>query len=59
MPPLDLPPREQVLASQPADKASLAEARRAQWLADNREAIAAYNERVETQGLALAQYRRF
>ena len=37
----------------------LYERRRAQWLGDNREAIEAYNERVETRGLTLAQYRRF
>lgn len=35
------------------------EAKQQQWLAENAEAIAAYNERVEQDGLPLAQYRTF
>jgi len=38
---------------------SVAEARRARWLDENKEAIDAYNERIERDGLILAQYRRF
>ncbi len=38
---------------------SVAEARRARWLDENKEAIDAYNERVEREGLILEQYRRF
>jgi antitoxin CcdA len=34
-------------------------AKEQQWLAENAEAIAAYNERVERDGLPLAQYRTF
>jgi antitoxin CcdA len=34
-------------------------AKEQQWLAENAEAIAAYNERVERDGLPLAQYRSF
>ena len=29
------------------------------WLAENAEAIAAYNARVESEGLALEEFRRF
>jgi antitoxin CcdA len=35
------------------------EAKQQQWLAENADAIAAYNERVERDGLPLAQYRTF
>jgi antitoxin CcdA len=38
---------------------SVAEARRARWLDENKQAIEAYNERVEREGLILEQYRRF
>jgi post-segregation antitoxin (ccd killing protein) len=38
-----------------ADAAS----RRAEWLAENWEAIEVYNERVERNGLTLAAYRAF
>jgi antitoxin CcdA len=31
----------------------------AQWNEDNREAIAAYNARIESEGLPLAKYRSF
>lgn len=34
-------------------------AKEQQWLAENADAIAAYNERVEQDGLPLAQYRTF
>lgn len=34
-------------------------AKEQQWRAENAEAIAAYNERVERDGLPLAQYRTF
>ncbi|WP_046861808.1 type II toxin-antitoxin system CcdA family antitoxin [Microvirga massiliensis] len=34
-------------------------ARRARWLEENQEAIDAYNERVEQDGLILEDYRRF
>ena len=34
-------------------------AKEEQWRAENAEAIAAYNERVERDGLPLAQYRTF
>ena len=30
-----------------------------QWQADNQQAIAAYNERIEEHGLALTKYRSF
>ena len=30
-----------------------------QWNQDNREAVAAYNERIEREGLPLARYRTF
>jgi len=40
-------------------RASVAETRRAQWLAENQAAIEAYNERVEKEGLTLAAYRQF
>ena len=32
---------------------------REKWNADNKEAIDAYNERIESEGLPLAQYRSF
>lgn len=38
---------------------SVAEARRARWLSENGNAIDAYNERVERDGLILERYRRF
>ena len=38
---------------------SVAEIRRARWLEENREAIQAYNDRIETSGPTLAAYRRF
>jgi len=37
----------------------VAEARRQRWLAENSEAIEAYNARIERDGLTLARYRRF
>jgi antitoxin CcdA len=40
-------------------RAAVAERRRAQWLAENREAIEAYNRRIENDGLTLAAYRPF
>lgn len=39
--------------------AEIAAARREAWLRDNREAMDAWNARVETDGLPLAAYRRF
>lgn len=33
--------------------------RGAKWLEENAEAIQAYNARVQTEGLALAEFRRF
>jgi antitoxin CcdA len=38
---------------------SVAEARRARWLEDNREAIEAYNQMVERDGLPLDEFRQF
>jgi antitoxin CcdA len=38
---------------------SVAEARRARWLDENKQAIDAYNERIAREGLLLEQYRRF
>jgi len=38
---------------------SVAEARRARWLADNAGAIEAYNEMVERDGLPLDAFRQF
>ncbi|WP_229428548.1 type II toxin-antitoxin system CcdA family antitoxin [Microvirga pudoricolor] len=38
---------------------SVAEARRARWLNENKAAIEAYNERIERDGLILDAYRRF
>ena len=38
---------------------SVAEIRRVRWLEENREAIQAYNDRIETSGPTLAAYRRF
>jgi antitoxin CcdA len=35
------------------------DARRQRWLAENAEAIAAYNERVEREGVTLAEFRLF
>jgi antitoxin CcdA len=35
------------------------EARKQRWLAENAEAIAAYNERIEREGPTLAAYRLF
>jgi antitoxin CcdA len=35
------------------------EAKRQQWQAENADFIAAYNKRVETEGLPLEQYRAF
>lgn len=40
-------------------RASVAEIRRARWLAENREAIQAYNDRIAKDGPLLAAYRRF
>jgi antitoxin CcdA len=40
-------------------KGEVAEATRAQWLEENREAIEASNAWVREHGLPLAQYRRF
>ena len=37
----------------------VARVRRERWLEENREAIEAYNERVEREGLPLAAYRQF
>jgi len=34
-------------------------ARAAQWLEENREAIAAYNKYIEENGIPLAEYRSF
>ncbi|HTW28869.1 MAG TPA: type II toxin-antitoxin system CcdA family antitoxin [Acetobacteraceae bacterium] len=39
--------------------AAVAEARARRWLAENRGAIAAWNEHVETHGLPLADFRQF
>ncbi len=39
--------------------AEVAEVRRAAWLLANRGGIDAWNERVEQQGLLMAEYRRF
>ncbi|MGF9756184.1 type II toxin-antitoxin system CcdA family antitoxin [Microvirga sp. 0TCS3.31] len=38
---------------------SVAEARRARWLDENREAIKAYNVMVERDGLPLDEFRQF
>lgn len=38
---------------------SVAEARRTRWLEDNREAIDAYNDMVERDGLPLDEFRQF
>jgi len=35
------------------------EAKRKQWLAENADFIAAYNRRIEAEGLPLEQYRTF
>lgn len=40
-------------------RASGAELRQARWLAENRDAIVAYNERIAIDGLTLATYWRF
>jgi antitoxin CcdA len=37
----------------------VAEARTAKWLRDNQDAIEAWNEYVENNGLPLAEYRQF
>lgn len=39
--------------------ATVAEAKAQQWLAENRPAIAAWNEYVEQHGLPLAAFRQF
>lgn len=39
--------------------AAVAEAKAQQWLAENRPAIAAWNEYVEQHGLPLAEFRQF
>lgn len=39
--------------------AAVAEARRARWLADNRDAIADWNRHVDQHGLPLAAFRQF
>ena len=39
--------------------AAVSEARRQRWLDENRAAIQAWNEHVETHGLPLAAYRQF
>ena len=38
---------------------SVAQARRARWLEENKEAIEAYNEMVERDGLPLDEFRQF
>jgi antitoxin CcdA len=38
---------------------SVAEARRARWLEDNKDAIEAYNDMVERDGLPLDAFRQF
>jgi Post-segregation antitoxin (ccd killing mechanism protein) encoded by the F plasmid len=38
---------------------SVSEALRARWLSENKEAIEAYNERIERDGPILNRYRRF
>jgi len=38
---------------------SVAEARKARWLEDNRDAIDAYNAMVERDGLPLDEFRQF
>ena len=40
-------------------RASVAELRRTQWLAENRAAIEEYNRRIESEGLTLAAFRPF
>lgn len=48
--------------SQTVDELLAAEVRRrywARWNEENREAIAAYNARIEREGLPLARYRSF
>ena len=37
----------------------VAEARRQRWLEENREAIEAYNARIDREGPTLSAYRRF
>lgn len=39
--------------------AAVADARRQRWLAENRDAMAAWNEHVAEHGLPLAAYRQF
>lgn len=39
--------------------ADVAEAKSKKWLRDNREAMDAWNDYVETNGLPLAEFRRF
>jgi antitoxin CcdA len=39
--------------------ATVAEARAQKWLHDNRAAIEAWNDHVETNGLPLAEFRHF
>lgn len=46
-------------ASERGVRSEVAEAIRAQWLEENREAIEASNAYVREHGLPLAQYRRF
>ena len=38
---------------------SVAEARKARWLEENKDAIEAYNEMVERDGLPLDEFRQF
>jgi antitoxin CcdA len=56
-----MPDRNKTKDRDPRDEAD--EARRrdeaARWKEQNAEAIKAYNERVEREGLLLAKYRRF
>ncbi len=40
-------------------KAEIARSRAAQWVEENREALASSNEYVERHGLPLARFRRF
>ena len=40
-------------------KAEVARTRRAQWLEENRDAIASSNEWVERHGISLAEFRQF
>ena len=51
-------PSETTLVASASPSSTLATSRN-NWLAENAEAIQAYNARVESEGLALEEFRRF